>query len=437
MTDTTNVTDNGSSNLNSNEIDERLVTADGVPLKQKLAQTTRRLRWRAFVLTIPLVVFLIVSFVVPIGQMLFRSVHNTAGTDVAPNFAAEIQKWDGQGLPSEEVFALFAKDIQASHKRREIGKTPGKLGTRVNYEFPGSLSLIKSAPRKFKKIKEGPYKEAILALDKRWSNPTLWRTLKRVSRDYSPSFYYAAVDMKYDADEKLVAADDIYQIYVSNFWKTLRLSAIITFLCFLLAFPVAYLLSTLPLATSNLLMILVLLPFWTSLLVRTTAWIAILQSKGIINNILVFIGIISDENRVQLIYNQTGTIFAMVHILLPFMILPLYSVMKTIPPSYMRAARSMGATPFTAFRRVYFPQTLPGIAAGTLLVFILAIGYYITPALVGGADGVLISNLIANHIQKTLNWSLGAALGTILLVTVMVLYWLYNKLVGIDKLSFG
>ena len=418
--------------------DERLISADGVPLKQKLAQTTRQARIRAFILTVPLVLFLIVSFVIPIGQMLFRSVHNTSGSDVAPNFASEIQKWDGEGLPSERVFELFAKDIISSQAKREIGKTPGKLGTRVNYEMPGSLSLIKSAARKFKKIDEsGPYKEAILAQNKKWENPVLWRTLKRVSRDYTPSFYFAALDLKYDEDESVVSADATYQIYVSNFWKTLRLSAIITFLCFLLAFPVSYLLSTLPLRTSNLLMILVLLPFWTSLLVRTTAWIAILQSKGIINNILVFIGIISDENRVQLIYNQTGTIFAMVHILLPFMILPLFSVMKTIPPSYMRAARSMGATPFTAFRRVYFPQTLPGIAAGTLLVFILAIGYYITPALVGGADGVLISNLIANHIQKSLNWSLGAALGTILLVTVMMLYWLYNKLVGIDKLSFG
>jgi putative spermidine/putrescine transport system permease protein len=184
-------------------------------------------------------------------------------------------------------------------------------------------------------------------------------------------------------------------------------------------------------------MILVLLPFWTSLLVRTIAWIAILQTEGIINDILVFIGFISNESRIQMIYNQTGTIIAMVHILLPFMILPLFSVMKTIPPSYMRAARSMGANPFTAYRRVYFPLTLPGIAAGTLLVFILAIGYYITPALVGGEDGLLISNLIAYHIQKSLNWSLGAALGTILLVAVLVLYWLYNKLVGIDKLSFG
>jgi putative spermidine/putrescine transport system permease protein len=134
-----------------------------------------------------------------------------------------------------------------------------------------------------------------------------------------------------------------------------------------------------------------------------------------------------------MIYNATGTVISMVHILLPFMILPLYSVMKTIPPSYMRAAKSMGASNFTAFRRVYFPQTTPGIAAGTLLVFILAIGYYITPALVGGNDGLLISN----HIQKTLNWSLGAALGTILLAVVLTLYWLYNKLVGVDNLKFG
>jgi putative spermidine/putrescine transport system permease protein len=197
------------------------------------------------------------------------------------------------------------------------------------------------------------------------------------------------------------------------------------------------LLSVLPLRQSNLLMIMVLLPFWTSLLVRTTAWIAILQTEGVINDLLIYFGVIDDSGRIQMIYNQTGTIIAMVHILLPFMILPLYSVMKTIQPTYMRAALSMGAKPFHAYRRVYLPQTIPGLAAGTLLVFILAIGYYITPALVGGQDGLLISNLIAYHIQKSLNWSLGAALGTMLLVVVLLLYWVYNRLIGIDKLKFG
>jgi putative spermidine/putrescine transport system permease protein len=172
-------------------------------------------------------------------------------------------------------------------------------------------------------------------------------------------------------------------------------------------------------------------------LVRTTAWIAMLQTQGVINDIFVSLRLIGNESRIQMIYNQTGTIIAMVHILLPFMILPLYSVMKTIPPSYMRAARSMGASQTYAFTRVYFPQTLPGVAAGTLLVFILAIGYYITPALVGGTDGLLISNLIADHIKSTLNWSLGAALGAILLAIILVLYWVYNRLVGIDNLKFG
>jgi len=179
------------------------------------------------------------------------------------------------------------------------------------------------------------------------------------------------------------------------------------------------------------------LPFWTSLLVRTTAWIAMLQTQGVINDTLVNLGFITSDGRIQMIYNRTGTMIAMVHILLPFMILPLYSVMKTISPSYLRAARSLGASHLYAFVRVYFPLTLPGVAAGTLLVFILAIGYYITPALVGGNDGLLISNLIADHIKSTSNWSLGAALGTMLLVIVLILYWIYNRLIGINKLSFG
>ncbi|MEO9459230.1 MAG: ABC transporter permease [Lentilitoribacter sp.] len=416
---------------------ETLVTADGVPLKQKLIQSTRRARWRALLLTLPLVIFVLVSFIFPIGQMLLRSVNNDTASSVLPNFTIAIKDWDEQGLPPEQTIKLFVLDMQEAREKREIGKTVGNLATRINYEIPGSRSLFTSSSRKLARVTEGPYTEALLEISEKWDNPVLWRSLKRATSDFTPYFYMAALDLKYDDEGNITEADELYQIYVSNFFKTLRLSATITFICLLLAFPVSYLLSTLPLKTSNLLMILVLLPFWTSLLVRTTAWIAILQTEGIINDILVFIGLVGDDGRVQMIYNQTGTIIAMVHILLPFMILPLFSVMKTIPPSYMRAASSMGAKTFTAFRRVYFPLTLPGIAAGTLLVFILAIGYYITPALVGGEDGLLISNLIAYHIQKSLNWSLGAALGSLLLVIVLVLYWLYNKIVGIEKLSFG
>ena len=215
------------------------------------------------------------------------------------------------------------------------------------------------------------------------------------------------------------------------------MSLVITGSCILLGYPVAWLLANVPLRRANLLLILVLLPFWTSLLVRTSAWKVMLQQQGVINDLLVQLGMVSDGARLVMINNQTGTIVAMTHILLPFMILPMYSVMQTIPPTYLRAAKSLGATDWTAFWRVYFPQSVPGIGAGSILVFILAIGYYITPEIVGGTKGVFISNRIAYSILKSLNWGLGAALATILLVAVLILYWAYDKMVGIDNVKLG
>jgi putative spermidine/putrescine transport system permease protein len=306
----------------------------------------------------------------------------------------------------------------------------------VNQEYPGTRSLFTSTARKAKKLKP-PFKESVIKTNKKWANIEVWRAMKLTSQDLTPSFYATALDGRYTVDKGFVEQNENRQIYVKLFWRTFMISASVMGLCLLLGYPVAYLLATLPLRTSNLLMIMVLLPFWTSLLVRTTAWIAILQSQGVVNDLLVFVGITADDSRFSLIYNMTGTIIAMTHILLPFMILPLYSVMKTIPPSYMRAARSLGATPTVAFIKVYVPQTIPGAGAGGLLVFILAIGYYITPALVGGQDGQLISNMIAYHMQKSLNWSLAAALGGILLAGVLLLYWAYDRVIGIDNMKLG
>ena len=163
----------------------------------------------------------------------------------------------------------------------------------------------------------------------------------------------------------------------------------------------------------------------------------LLQQQGIVNDFFVWIGLVSDENRPEMMYNKTGTYVAMTQILLPFMVLPLYSVMKTISPSLMRAGKSLGGTPFVAFWKVYFPLTIPGIGAGCLLVFILAIGYYITPALVGGASGTLISNQIAFHMKSTLDWSFASAMGLMLLTGVLAIYWVYNKLVGVDNIKLG
>ena len=235
----------------------------------------------------------------------------------------------------------------------------------------------------------------------------------------------------------MVAQPPDRRIYLPLLGRTLAVSVGIATLCLLLGYPVAYLIAQAPPRRANLLLLLVLVPFWTSLLVRTTSWIVLLQSQGVVNDLLVALGLLGEEGRLAMIYNMTGTLIAMTHVLLPFMVLPLYAVMRTIPGEYMRAATSLGASFPQAFRRVYWPQSLPGVGAGLLLVFILAIGYYITPALVGGRTGQLISNMIAYHMQQSLNWSLAAALGGILLACVVGLYLLYDRLVGVERMKLG
>lgn len=408
-----------------------LRTADGRPLKVALARAQARARRKALYLVLPLFLFILVSFVIPIGQMLQRSVNNDYFTANMPRTVTWLEGHPG-AQPDEDAYKAVALDLADGYKNR----TAALAGTRVNYDLPGTRSLFTSTARKAKDM-QPPYKDALIAADKAWGDPLLWETMRRVAPATSGDFYLAALDRTRDVDGRIIPVPQDQAIYILLFERTFYLAALITFICFLLGFPVAHLLAVLPLRQSNLLMILVLLPFWTSLLVRTTAWIVLLQREGVVNDILVWLGIIDNQHRLAMIYNETGTIVAMTHILMPFMILPLYSVMRPIPTTYVRAARSLGATSWTAFRRIYFPQTLPGIGAGSLLVFILAVGYYITPALVGGASGQLISNLIAFHIQNSLNWSLGAALATILLAAVLILYWLYDRLVGIDNLKLG
>lgn len=409
-----------------------LTTADGKPLKAALVRAQSRARRRALLLVLPLLLFILVSFVLPIGELLKQSVENDYFTANMPRTVQWLQTHPAGTPPDEAAFAAVALDLKDGYTAR----TAPLAGTRVNYDMPGTRSLFTSTARKAAQM-QPPYKDALLAADPKWGDPMLWATMRRVAPAISDDFYLAALDRTRDVNGNIVQVSQDQRIYIMLFLRTFGLAAAITFICFLMGYPVAHLLATLPLRKSNLLMILVLLPFWTSLLVRTTAWIVLLQREGVVNDVLVWLGIIDNQHRLAMMYNQTGTIIAMTHILLPFMILPLYSVMRPIPPSYARAARSLGATSWTTFRRIYFPQTLPGIGAGSLLVFILAVGYYITPALVGGASGQLISNLIAFHLQNSLNWSLGAALAALLLVAVILLYWLYDRLVGIDKLKLG
>jgi putative spermidine/putrescine transport system permease protein len=417
--------------------DKILLSADGRPLKQSLSRSLRQQKIRALLLIAPLLIFIFVAFIMPIVSMLSRSVENDLVSQTLPQTVQALQSWDALSgeLPSEPVYAAFALDIQNAAK----AKVHTKVGLRLNYEKSGIASLFKKTARKAKKWdiqNDGPFKQKLIKVHKGWGEVEVWQTLKTHSPRYTSGYFLNAIDMRKTAEGADFQPED-KTILIKLFQRTLIMSLIITFSCILLGYPVAWLLANLPMRQANLLMILVLLPFWTSLLVRTSAWKVMLQQQGVINDILVQLSLVSDEARLIMINNEIGTIVAMTHILLPFMILPMYSVMQTIPPSYLRAAKSLGATNWTAFWRVYFPQSVPGIGAGSILVFILAIGYYITPEIVGGTKGVFISNRIAYHILKSLNWGLAAALGTILLVAVLVLYWTYDKIVGIDNVKLG
>ena len=417
--------------------DKILLSADGRPLKQSLSRSLRQQKIRAILLIAPLLIFIFVAFIMPIVSMLSRSVENDLVSKTLPQTVQALQSWDALSgeLPSEPVYAAFALDIQNAAK----AKVHTKVGLRLNYEKSGIASLFKKTARKAKKWdiqNDGPFKDKLIKVHKGWGEIEVWKTLKTHSPRYTSGYFLNAIDMRKTAEGADFQPED-KTILIKLFQRTLIMSLIITFSCILLGYPVAWLLANLPMRQANLLMILVLLPFWTSLLVRTSAWKVMLQQQGVINDILVQLSLVSDEARLIMINNEIGTIVAMTHILLPFMILPMYSVMQTIPPSYLRAAKSLGATNWTAFWRVYFPQSVPGIGAGSILVFILAIGYYITPEIVGGTKGVFISNRIAYHILKSLNWGLAAALGTILLIAVLVLYWTYDKIVGIDNVKLG
>ncbi|WP_245409898.1 ABC transporter permease [Pararhizobium haloflavum] len=412
---------------------QELKTSDGRSLKAALKASQSVERRRAFLLVLPLLALLVASFIIPIGQLVTRSVYNPEVASYLPETSSALSGWNGEGVPDEEVFAALAADMVVGAENRTIGR----VAARINREMPGTRSMIMGLSRSAEEL-QPPYREAFLADDEGWGEQALWRFLKRETRIITPAYYLIATDLEYNAEGEIVQRPENYQVYRTLFWRTAWMSLTITALCVLLGYPIAHLLATQPLRIANILMILVLLPFWTSLLVRTSSWIVLLQQQGVINDMLVWLGVVTDSGRLRMIYNKTGTIIAMTHILLPFMILPLYSVMKTIPPSYMRAARSLGATQTYAFTRVYLPLTIPGLAAGVLLVFILAIGYYITPALVGGDSGIFISNLIASNMQSSLaNLKLGAALATILLVLVMLFYFVFNKLIGVDRLKFG
>jgi putative spermidine/putrescine transport system permease protein len=404
----------------------------GPSLKQRLARAERFNRLKSKALILPLLLFLLLTFLLPIGALLLRSVENPEVVGSLPRTVEAISAWDGRGLPDESVYQAIASDIVEARRNQSLGD----LSKRLNMELAGFRSLVSSTARKLP-LREEPasYQEAFLDLDERWGDPAYWQVIRRNASPVTPYYLLAALDHRIDDLGELAKATPDQAIYLDIFARTFWMSLVITAICLVLAYPLAYLLANLPTRSGNLLMILVLLPFWTSILVRVAAWIVLLQSGGLINSALMSLGII--EQPLQLVFNRSGVYVAMVHIMLPFMILPIYSVMKGISPSYMRAAVSLGCHPFASFWRVYFPQTLAGVGAGCLLVFILSIGYYITPALLGSPNDQMISYFVAFYTNTTINWGMATALGGLLLAATLVLYVVYSWLVGASKLRLG
>lgn len=362
----------------------------------------------------PLLVLVLATFVLPLLVTLYTAVDNPEVRDTLPRTTAALRAWDGAGLPPEAAFASIADELATAQERQAMGQ----LSRRLNFEQGGLRALLLKTARA-KDSLGAPYRQSLAALDARWEDPQLWQLIRRNTSSHTPLFLLRSVDMTLAPDGGIAKAPADEAVFVKLFYRTFEISFWVTLLCVVIGYPVTYTIVTLPQRWANIALALVLVPFWTSILVRTTAWFILLQREGPVNALLQAMHIA--DAPLTMIFTRFAVYVAMVHVLLPFVILPLYSVMKGIDPVYMRAAASLGAPGWKRFLRVYLPMTMPGVAAGALMVFMLAVGFYITPALVGGPDDQMVSYFIAFYTNNTINWGMSAALATLLLVATAVL----------------
>ncbi len=397
--------------------------------------SNRRAQFRVFLLTVPLLLFVFVFFGVPIITILINGFYNPKAANLIPETLGKLENYDyKQGIPDEGVIKTFLFELKDLESQQGIGP----LGEDLNRRTSGMSSLMKRTGRMLRHADLNEiesYKDYLLEIDERWGEIEYWNTIKQASSPFTIFYFLNALDMEFNVDGEIVFRPEEQQIYVPILLRTFYMALLITVLTVLLGYPTSYYLSVLPRSKANLMMLFVLLPFWTSLLVRIVAWITMLQDTGVINQTLTFLGIIDEPLPIS--FNAFATVVAMTHILLPFMVLPLYGSMRSMDTGYLRASSSMGAPPIITFIKIYFPLTLAGLSAGCILVFIISIGYYITPALVGGVDGQMISNLIEFHMRKSGNWELASAMGAGLLFITIVLYWVYDRLVGINNLTLN
>ena len=364
------------------------------------------MRSLAALLLLPAFALIGLAFLLPLLVNLATAITDPELRDTLPHTAALLRAWQGQGLPDEAVFAATAQELAAADAAQNIGA----LARRLNFEQSGLRSLLlKTAHADL----AAPYAAAMATLDPRWADPDTWRILRRAGQRFTALYLLRALDLTETPEGDIVRVAPDQAVFLTLFARTLVIALSVTVLCVLIGYPVAYTLTTLPPAWARVATGLVLVPFWISMIVRTTAWFILLQREGPLNAALLALGISSAP--VQMIFTRFTVIVAMVHVLLPFMVLPLAAVMRRIDPAYLRAAASLGASGPTRFLRVYLPLTMQGLAAGTLLVFMLSVGYFVTPALIGGPGDQMVSLFIADYANTTLNWGMAAALSCLLL----------------------
>ncbi len=388
----------------------------------------KRQRLISVMLIGPLVAFIVFAFVLPLGTMLFYAVNNPEVRNALPQTLEVLKTWDGSGPPPAAAFDALVADIKSDVPPNALAEA----GRRLNYEITGFRSLLAKTVRNVRNAEITIAQQHLSAIDEQWNDPAYWRVIQRNGSALTAFYLLSAVDLRPGDEGGAKLAPPEERLFLSTLMRTLVISTVVTLICVLLAYPIANAVVSVGGRFSAILLACVLLPFWTSLLVRTSAWIVILQKEGIVNRVLQALGL--TDAPLELVFNRTGLYIAMVHILLPFMVLPLISVMKGISPTFVRASSSLGAGPLTTFLRVYLPLTLPGVGAGCLLTFIIAAGYYVTPTLVGGASDQMLSYFVAFYANTTINWGMSAALGVLLLSCILALYIIVGRIVGIDRI---
>jgi putative spermidine/putrescine transport system permease protein len=390
--------------------------AEARDLKAMLKASRRRSQRRALLLILPLLLFMLVAFALPLGLLLFTSVYNPDVREGLPRTAAALAHWDGQGLPDDSAYRAIVEDV-ANVDNKALMKAIGAM----NLRKPGFRSLMlktKSAPETVQGQAD------LVAIDKRWADASFWQTIKEMASPFTSAHLLATVDLKYDSNGEIVASSGDEVIYGPLILRTAWMALVVLFWCVVLGYPIAWTIANSGGRYSNVLLLLVLVPLWTSLLARTAAWLLLMQKDGTLNDLLVGLGIF--DTAQQILYTRGAVYIAMIHIMLPFMILPIYAVMKTIGPEQVRAAKSLGASPPAAFFQVYLPQTLGGLTAGGVVVFVMSLGFYITPTLLGGGGDVMLSTVIARLALKSADWPLASALALVMLVGVAAIALLFR-----------